>query len=119
MNESQWKTIRHFEPSEFDFPDKMNYKLLVMLDSARDVAGVPFKITSDYREGATVDGGGVSAHAGGYGLDLEAHSSRTRYRIVDACLKAGFTRIGVYDAHVHVDVDPDKPTEVMWWGKSK
>ena len=48
-------TLRYFKLSEFDSPDepgsgaKMQPETLQMLDAARHIAGVPFKITSGYR----------------------------------------------------------------------
>lgn len=44
--------------------------------------------------------------------------SRARYLIVRGALGAGFTRIGVYDRHVHLDCDPDLPPRVLWEGVS-
>ena len=47
--------LKYFSYSEFDSPDeigtgvKMSAALLTMLDEARDIAGVPFIITSGYR----------------------------------------------------------------------
>ena len=45
----------HFKTAEFDSPDlagsgeNMNEDFLRMLDNARDLAGIPFKINSGYR----------------------------------------------------------------------
>ena len=40
-------------------------------------------------------------------------------KIISGALLAGFRRIGVYDRHVHLDVDEKLPQDVMWWGVSK
>jgi len=36
-----------------------------------------------------------------------------------ALLQAGFRRIGIYDKHIHADIDKTLPQDVMWWGVSK
>jgi hypothetical protein len=96
-------------------------RLVEKLDFARTAAGVPFKITSGRRTreaNAAAGGVGASAHIRGLGVDLAAPSSGFRYAIVTGLIAAGFTRIGVYDRHVHADIDPSLPPRVMWVGAS-
>lgn len=110
--------FRFFTEDEFNHPDKMSRELLARLDLARVQAGVPFTITSDYRE--PVDGK-QSAHFLGKAVDLRAHDGKTKFRIVKAALAAGFRRIGVYDKHVHLDVATEEdgfPVDVIWVGES-
>jgi hypothetical protein len=38
---------------------------------------------------------------------------------INACLKHGVTRIGIYDRHVHIDIDTTKPNPAIWTGKSE
>lgn len=91
-------------------------RLVERLMDARKRAMTPFVIT----EGLAVGGSHVAntAHARGLAVDLRAHDSVTRFKIVKALLDAGFARVGVYDKHVHADVDPDLPQGVLWWGRS-
>ena len=117
----------HFNASEFDQPDEMSDHLISLLDMARAAAGVPFVITSSFRE-RTV---GKSAHEYGLAVDIDImplDESRQRKLIVAALLAAGFTRIGIYYSdnagHVHADigdtVDPDKwRPDHMWVKKSR
>jgi hypothetical protein len=35
-------------------------------------------------------------------------------KLVCALFDAGFGRIGIAKTFIHVDVDPDKPFDVMW-----
>lgn len=108
-----WTKYPNFS-REVDFPDHEPQKVaLDMLQSARTIAGIPFVITSGVRPGDP------RGHGEGYGFDIRAHSGRARYKIVFALWVAGFTRIGVYDRHIHADCDPDLPTEVLWPGKSR
>jgi hypothetical protein len=105
---------KHFSEDEVR---GLNPRLVLMLDWARDRAGVPFIIKSGRRE----EGIGVedSAHIKGLAVDLACTLSRERFKILEALFWVGFHRIGVYDLHVHADIDISKPPEVCWWGKSK
>ena len=93
-------------------------ELVSLLDYARQIAGVPFTITSGLR---TVDqnsaAGGVSdsAHLTGEAVDLRALDSTTRFKIVSALLKVGFQRIVVYaaDGHIHADISKTLPSPVF------
>jgi hypothetical protein len=114
MSTSQWDRLRHFKPAEFTHPDLISPYLLRVLDQAREKAGVPFHITSDVRP---EDVG--SAHASGFAVDIRAHASWLRLKIVQALLDVGINRIGVYNRHIHADIDPSRPSHVMWWGTSE
>ena len=97
-------------------------KLVQMLDHARGFAHCPFIITSGLRSrehNEAIGGVGDSAHTRGLAVDLRCEGSRTRFRMVSALLLAGFRRIEVADKHLHADIDPDKPQDVMWLGTSR
>ena len=94
--------------------DRMDSDFMRALDMARDVAEVPFEITDSFRE----DGSG-SSHTLGLAVDIRAHSSYVRFRIVLGLLSAGFERIGVYDRHVHACGDPERPRFSLWLGVSR
>jgi zinc D-Ala-D-Ala carboxypeptidase len=117
----------HFELSEFDSPDEigsgklMDAAFLQMLDDARGIAGIPFRITSGYRtpsHNAYV--GGVqpslkskgSSHLFGYAADIACNSSADREVILNSLIRAGFRRIGIANGFIHVDNDPDKNAAV-------
>lgn len=110
IQDVQWGMLRHFDRAEFSAPDLMSWDLLVRLDAAREDAGVPFVITSSFRAG---DPG---AHGKGYAADISCEDSRTRRKMIDAMTRL-FTRIGVYQRHIHVDVDPERPQGVLWYGR--
>ena len=117
----------HFELSEFDSPDEigsgklMDASFLQMLDDARGIAGIPFRITSGYRtpsHNAYV--GGVqpslkskgSSHLFGYAADIACNNSADREVILNSLIRAGFRRIGIANGFIHVDNDPDKNAAV-------
>lgn len=95
----------------------MKQSTIDRLIKAREIAGVPFIINSGYRcpkRNAEVGGKSEGAHTTGHAIDIKAVDSRTRYLVVDAAIKAGFTRIGIAKTFVHIDDDPTKPQEVIW-----
>ena len=114
--------MRYFKKSEFECPcckeNGINLQLLTMLDNARHRAEVPFIINSGYRckDWNKKKGGGLfSAHLTGYAADIRITSSQNRFKIVEALIKEGFTRILIYETFVHVDIDPEKPSPCMTW----
>lgn len=104
---------RNFTPAEVY---GLDHKLVNMLDDARDIAKTPFVITSGYRKGDP------KAHGLRKAVDLRCrlHSSKKRQKMYDALREVGFTRIGIYDKHLHADIAKGKkfPQDVTWWGKS-
>jgi len=90
--------------------------LVERLVTARKLAMTPFIIT----EGPAAGGSHVenTAHARGLAVDLRCHDSISRFKIVKALLDTGFARVGVYDKHIHTDVDDSLPQGVLWWGRS-
>ena len=116
-------TLKHFKLSEFDSPDQrgsgvlMSQEFLRLLDSARDGAGIPFRITSGYRttlRNQQVGGVENSSHLKGVACDIAVTSNRNRIIIIASLLDVGIQRIGVHDTFVHCDIDIDKPTPRMW-----
>jgi len=103
------------------FSEKESYKLqpdlMNRLDWARDIAEVPFIITSGFRtpeDNERVGGVENSAHLTGWAVDIAYETEYELYRILYALLRQSFTRIGIYEGHVHVDMDPSKNEERVW-----
>lgn len=108
---NKWK---YFKDSEVI---GLNWKLVDKLDEAREIAGVPFKITSGFRsKEQNKKAGGVedSAHLSGYAVDIACTSDINRYKIQTALLKVGFNRLGIGETFIHADIDPNKPANVIW-----
>jgi len=115
--------LNYFEISEFDSPDLpgsgefMDKKFLLMLDKARDIANIPFNITSGYRtemHNKSIGGTENSSHMEGLAADIKCLKSRERFIIITSLIAVGFTRIGVSDKFIHVDNDVKKAQRVVW-----
>ena len=93
--------------------------LCLMLDDARDIAGVPFLITCGLRtpEQNTVLPESVqnSAHLTGNAVDLACSDSRARYSMLRGLMLVGFNRIGIYAGHLHADNSSTLPQSVCWY----
>tara|TARA_R100000353_G_scaffold118242_1_gene84267 strand:- start:373 stop:741 length:369 start_codon:yes stop_codon:yes gene_type:complete len=120
--------MRYFNYIEFDSPDelgsgrKMNPKILEMLDLAREKYDKPIKITSgfrtqEYNEDLKARGYKASpnsSHLKGLAVDIHCNNSKDRFELVDILLDVGFNRIGIANTFIHVDIDQDKPSHLIW-----
>tara|TARA_R110002012_G_scaffold9491_4_gene43561 strand:+ start:176 stop:571 length:396 start_codon:yes stop_codon:yes gene_type:complete len=115
--------LTYFKLSEFDSPDevgsgyRMDTDFLRRLDTARGIAGIPFKINSGYRTAAhnTLVGGRVgSSHKKGLAVDIGYNGSRERYLILKALMEVGISRFGIAKTYIHTDVDNNKDSDVIW-----
>lgn len=106
--------MKYFTLSEFDCPSlsesgvNMDRAFLDKLESAREYAGIPFKITSGYRtreHNEEIGGVQNSSHLIGKAADIGVGSGSERYIILNALIKAGFKRIGIAKTFIHADTD--------------
>jgi uncharacterized protein YcbK (DUF882 family) len=114
--------MKYFKIQEFDSPDLrgsgsfMDNDFLMLLDDARGLAEVPFKINSGYRtesHNRKVGGKATSSHTKGLAADIHCVNDRKRIEIVRALIEVGFTRIGIAKTFIHVDLDHDK-NDAIW-----
>ena len=114
--------MKWFKSSEFDCKCKCGLNnidegLLLMLDEAREEAGVAFVINSGCRcrkHNTKIGGSKTSSHMKGLAVDIRASNSRTRFKIVTGLLLAGFARIGIGKRFIHADVDSKKSQTIMY-----
>jgi len=94
----------------------MNNEFLFVLDEAREFAGIPFFINSAYRSPTHPESikNPTSSHIKGLAVDIKATDSTTRFKIIESLLSVGFTRIGIANTFIHVDLDFDKAQDVIW-----
>jgi len=105
FNKVSYKYFSEKEVSTF----KLKPELWEILDKAREVAGVPFNITSGFRtpeDNKRVGGKANSSHLKGLACDLKAIDNKNRYKILKGLLSVKDELfIEVAKAHIHVDVD--------------
>ena len=112
--------MKYFEKSEFNEFNKMDPKLLEMLDTLRENYGYPIKLTSTYRspehpiEAKKAKPG---EHAHGAAVDIACVGGEATFKLVKAAIKTGFTRIGISRKNnfVHVGIGyPGAPETTIW-----
>lgn len=119
--------MKYFTYAEFDSEGvpgsgrNMQKAFLTLLDKARDIADIPFRINSGYRtpeHNAEVGGVSDSAHTRGYAADIAYHSLENRDSMLSALYAVGFRRFGIAQSYIHVDNDPSKPSPAVWGYKN-
>ena len=112
-----------FPQSDFDrcLPkcrkEDMHPETLHKFNLAREIARHAFTPTSAYRSPEhkkRMGRPGTSAHTKGRAMDIACVTSSQRMTMVQALLKAGFTRIGIASTFIHADDDPTKPQNLIW-----
>lgn len=115
--------MSHFTENEFkcncscgmDVQDALK----AIIDDAREVAGIPFVITSGARclnYNRTIGSKDTSSHVRGLAVDIQAKTSRDRFTIINSLMVAGITRIGINfnKGFIHADMDYDKPQDLIF-----
>lgn len=115
------KTWRYFKLTEktgtYNTVADLLPELVDMLDEARHIAGVPFKITSGYRDpkhNAQVGGVDDSTHTTREAVDIACTNSASRNKIIRALIQVGFNRIGIAGTFIHCDISKTKPQNIIW-----
>ena len=112
----------YFTDSEFECKchcgkNNIDPDLVILLNEARELAKIPFVVSSGCRCGAhnrKVGGSPNSSHRTGLAADIEAGDSNTRFIIIQSLLQVGFSRIGIGRDFEHVDIDHGKDSMVAW-----
>jgi len=116
---------KYFSFDEFDCPGYpgsgykyMDREFIEMLDEARDIAGLKFKILSGYRNAYVNtkiwEASTVSSHLIGRAAHIQCVSAKKRLRIIEALSMVGFKRFGLHREYIHVDNDDLKP-DMIWF----
>jgi hypothetical protein len=117
-----WYAYRHFKADEFTCKcgcgkNNMSDRHMDMLEQAREIANIPFKINSGSRcdtHNIYVGGNEFSEHLSGEGCDIRCVLSADRWKIINALLSAGFRRIGIGTTFIHAGSSASKPQDVIW-----
>lgn len=102
MNINFWKSVKHFRPSEFKYPDELDRNLVRALDRFRELCGKPIVVHSDYRP----DDGGQ--HGLGEAADVHVKDMHVIDQFLMAERSGLFVGIGVYpnwnSPGLHLDI---------------
>lgn len=91
--------------------------VMLALNNARKIADTPFKITSGLRskeENEEIGGDPNSSHLKGLAVDIACDSSEKAFKIIYGAFCAGFKRIGLGKGHIHLDMDTEKPQNLLF-----
>lgn len=115
--------LRFFNTQEFDCPmlpnsdyKYMDREFLSMLDEARRLAGIKFKIIEGFKSTSrqSYEGGFKNnSHLIGRAAKIKCSHGNKRYKIMTALLEVGFTRIGINRKYIYVDND-DLKADYIW-----
>lgn len=102
--------------------NNVDKKFLDKLIVARELADIPFKLTSVCRcpthnreEGGKPESSHIATDTiASKAADISTPDSASRCRILQALITVGFNRIGIAKTFIHVDLDTSKPSEVVW-----
>lgn len=103
--------------------DDMSETLLAMLDLLREKVEEPLVVNSSIRceaYNASLKNSSLnSSHLKGLAVDIACECSTLRFKLVKYGFAVGFRRIEVGPTWVHLDIDPDKPQDVLWLDKKR
>lgn len=97
--------------------DDMDKDFMELLDKVREDAGIPLVINCAYRSkewDKRRGRSGNSSHCRGKAVDIRCNDSSNRFKIIEAAIKNGITRIGVGKTYIHLDNDDSLPQGVVW-----
>lgn len=96
---ADFTNIKHFKPSEFHYPDRMDQRLVEMLDDLREQLGLPIELNSDFRlpdHNAAVGGVQDSQHLTGHAVDIKLGPDGSYlYKILKLAFQIGFSGVGI------------------------
>ena len=109
--------LKFFNPEQDPKMVGVDYKLMYKLDLARQMADIPFIITSGLRsteKNKEVSKATDSSHLKGLAVDIACKNPQEAYCIIRGALMAGFERILLGEGHIHLDTDPTKTQKVIF-----
>lgn len=93
-------------------------ELEAKINLAREIAGIPFVVTSGFRcekHNKEIGGSANSSHLVGCAVDISTPDNYTRFKVLEGIMKAGFNRIGIAEKYVHCDIDDfSKPSPIIY-----
>jgi len=95
---------------------KMDMSFMAALERTREIAGIPFVVTSGFRcaKHNLAVGSTSTNHTRGVAADIKCVDGPSRLRIIEAALRSGIKRIGLDKAFIHLDTN-DGPASVWFY----
>lgn len=115
--------LKYFKRSEFNCKCGCNTNyidsdFLEMMDKARRIAGVPFKVNSGFRceNHSLSKKNPTSSHIKGIAADIHFTDGKNLALIMGGLGGAGFERFGIdfKNKFIHTDCDEDKTNPCIW-----
>lgn len=97
--------------------EDLDFSLVALCDFLNRMVGTEIIYTSGYRcEQCNKIAGGAenSPHLRGKAVDIVPINSNQRYIIIEFSILKRVRRIGIYEDHLHIDLDETLPQVVMW-----
>jgi len=97
--------------------DDVDLVFVERLQRIRDRSGVRMTVNSGCRceHHNSHEGGSTNSdHLTGEGADIKATNSRIRHKIINAAMKENMPRIGIGKTFVHLGMNADNDSEVLW-----
>ena len=118
---SKWM---HFKEEEFCCPccgeNRISNELVNRLDFARNISGLPMRVSSGYRckrHNKKIGGKPRSSHVDGLASDIICTSGALRATFLASFFESGIRRVGIYKNFIHVDVSEKLPSPMVWIGE--
>lgn len=121
LNNQAPKPVNKFIPPTVHYPKwawKLDRRVYQLVLSLKEYCSFDIVVTSGFRtpeHNMRVGGVPKSAHCKGLAVDIQAKNDRERYEILGFVNEKGICRYGVYIKHIHFDIDPDLPQNVVWF----
>ena len=116
-----WDSVSYFTRDMFACPCcgqcEMDPDFIEKLDKAREIADMPFIITSGFRcagHNADVGGRENSRHLHGCAADIAIDNQIHRGRVLQALYLAGFTSAALAEGFTHVDDSENTWLGIYW-----
>lgn len=118
------QSLEFFKPSEFadrepPHESKMDQAFLLKLNELRRLCGFPLYINSGYRSpkhSIEIVKEKPGTHSKGIAVDIKILNSNQMRTILKYAMQLGFTGIGIYSSHIHLDTRNTQ--QVTWVGVS-
>ena len=91
-------------------------EFLFRLEALRRILDIPLVVTSGFRckkWNTKKKGHPNSMHMQGKAVDISVNSKKEYWKIEDKATRIGFTGIGIYPKHIHLDMRPGEGATVF------